>query len=793
MKPLPFFQTFAHPNDLLHNHLERVAMRTVDSIAPSAKHEVRLIAFLAGLFHDIGKGTPYFQEYLLKTKKRTKLTPHAKSSAVLSWWYTEAMELPLWVRLAVFIAILRHHGALNYNEWRQLLFNVRFDIKEDNSTLIKQLNSLDLEGIHGWLQNLAHLQIEKIELPATLKPLTLETITAAFKKPNGPQLRKAFSTLEEALMFIAGFGGLLAVDKIDTAIAGNTIHRQLLPRDAVHVYKSKNPEKFSLKTELDKHRENIAETVEKTWLAHLNDHLFSLTAPTGSGKTLTVLNAALAIRAEIDKNHGYSPRIIYCLPFTSVIEQNYAVFRAVFRENGLEDREDLLLKHHHLVSGLYRTEEQEKKVEHEPDGAGQLLTETWQSELVVTTFHQLLHSLLSKQNSNLKRAGQLTGSLVLMDEVQAIPIKYWQTLRVIFQSAARCLGTRFILLTATRPLIFRADKKDATELLPNHSEYFQALSRVQLHWHHQDKLTLNDFSQYLIEKHQSDMCPLLIIVNRIKSVNVLFNKLIKLKSDDRKIIALSTHFTPKDRRARICLIRRLLKKKQACIVITTQLIEAGVDVSFPVVHRELAPLDSVIQSSGRCNRNNDGVVGEVHLWQLYDTREDFSVNERKPLYQGVYDRLLIQATETVFGKQDLWQESDFLTLSQQYFTECWEREEQSDVDKWLKEGDFEAVEQHFELISQKYPKKSLFVVATSEDKKLWQTYRNIYSSDDPPLNKENAFRKIRKNFYERVIQVADKNSKPDPNEPITKIEAGEDSYTREIGFIKLKEKSVRIF
>ncbi len=791
MKPLPFSQTLAHPNDPLSKHLLRVAERALDSIAPTANPDVRLIAFLAGLFHDMGKASYYFQIQRLQKNKKNKLTPHAKSGAVLSWWYSTQMDLPLWMRLSIFLAVLRHHGALSFDSWIRALEHVQYDIEFDDN-LVKQLNSMDLAGIRLYLIR----EIRSAPFPKqlnTLPPLTFEQLQICLLDVPF-EIDEAFTALDQAVMFLAGFGSLLAVDKIDAAMQGGHIKRQSLPSQAVEIFKQRQP-KFAIDTLLNKYREKIAVEIVQTWQANLDKALFSLTAPTGSGKTLAILNAALLIRAEIEKNQGYSPRIIYCLPLTSVIDQNHAVFRAVLKANGFlsqrEREDDLLLKHHHLVDGLYKTD----NAEYDVDGAGQLLTETWQSELVVTTFYQLLHSLLSKENANLKRAGQLSGSIVLMDEVQAIPLKYWAALRHLFQAVAQSLGTRFVLLTATRPLIFRPDK-EATELLPSHPHYFRALSRVQLHY--EDSLTLDEFAQHFIDKYQSDLRSILIIVNQKKAVKFLFDKF-KAAFPDRAVMALSTLLTPRERRVRIYLIQRLLRQNKPCLVISTQLVEAGVDLSFPVVHRDFAPLDSVIQSAGRCNRHNDlDAVGEVHLWELHDS-------QGSPLWQRVYDTPLIEATQEILAQQSLWNECDFLQLSERYFKACWDpswnRIEQAPVDEWLKEGDFETIQSRFKLILDNYRKQSLFIVGVDvqgelrqSDDKLWNEYRELYDSDDlSHWEKERAFASIRKAFYERVIQVAIDIDNP-PDDPITRVEAGEDTYSPETGFITLsKESSICLF
>lgn len=772
MKRLLFSDTFAHPGDPLPVHLERVAVRSAAGVAPSARPEVSLIAFLGGLFHDIGKATPYFQDYLLRTQRRTALTPHAKSGAVLSWWCTGVLGLPLWQRLAVFLAVLRHHGILNCESWSQPLESVRLDLTEQGNPLATQLAALDLGGIGGWLNAVASRHPAVFGAGFAAMPLALETLSASLKDRRSAgraALRQAVGQLDQALAFLAGFGALLATDKLDAALEGESLLRPPLPADAVATFMGQRPPTPS---PLNTLRAAIAAEVCQTWADHLEAPLLSLTAPTGSGKTLAIFNAALRIREAILQRDGEAPRLIYCLPFTSVIDQNHAVFRAVLRASGIGEREDVLLKHHHLVDGTFRTEE----AEHAPDGAGQLLTETWRSEIVVTTFHQLVHSLLSPRNGDLKRAGQLTGALVLMDEVQALPLRYWEALRHLFQAAARVLAARFVLLTATRPLIFRPD--DAVELLPSHAQHFRALGRVKLSCHHREPVGLSDFADALVQRLITDPRPALIILNRRRAVRELFQRL-AAAFPGRKLIALSTDLTPRDRRVRIRLIQRLLRRSENCIVVSTQLVEAGVDISFPVVHRDLAPLDAVIQSAGRCNRHDAGESpGEVHLWAVH---EDCGERLGGALWRRVYDAPLMEVTERVLGERAEWAESDFLELSRRYFEGCWQTQDQDPVDKWLTAGDFVRLGRDFQLIEDGPPRSAVFIVAGASDARLWQCYQAIHTDMAlSPLEKDQAFRVIRAAVYERIVQIY---APPDPEQPIVRLDASPDHYSRETGFI----------
>ncbi|MBK8535362.1 MAG: CRISPR-associated helicase Cas3' [Candidatus Competibacteraceae bacterium] len=785
-KPLLFSETFAHPKDPLPEHLERVAERAAASIAPTARIEISALAFLAGLFHDLGKATPWFQNYLFQRGPRSALSHHAESGAVLSWWYSGELNWPLWRRLAVFIAVRRHHGALIFQNWPDLLEQTRDHFRDPEEALSRQIAALDLPGIHGWLTGVAQRHPE-FGLPTTPGPLTVESIAARLQDQRvagGSKLRKAFGPVDEALATLAGFGALLAVDKTDAALQGGRLGRQTLPADAVTVHKAgffhslPNPPP-SRGSGLDERRERIAATVAETWLAHLETPLLTLTAPTGAGKTLTVLHAALQVRARLEAQNGVAPRIIYCLPFTSVIDQNHAVFRAVLRSNQLTDREDLLLKHHHLTEAVFRTENDE----HQADGAGQLLTETWQSELVVTTFHQLLYSLLSPRNANLKRAGQLTGALVLLDEVQALPLRYWEGLRQLFLAATRSLGTRFVLLTATRPLIFQPG--DAVELLPDHVEHFQAMTRTRLQGHHREPLAVDEFAERLIAELATDERATLIIVNRRRAVGTLFDAL-RAALPGRPLVALSTNLTPLDRRARIRLVQRLLRQGQPVVVVTTQLVEAGVDFSFPVVHRDLGPLDSIIQAAGRCNRHGESgaVPGEVHLWQLQTSKPGGGAGER--LWRRVYDSALIEVTMETLGVEETWDESEFLELSQRYFAGCRARQDQVRVDEQLARGDLAGIERDFRLIEGGPPTVSLFVAQNRKDEDLWERYRAI--QDDPYLGaaeQEKQFRGFKRAFYERVVQVYAQEASGLDRDAVNRLDAGSETYTRQAGFIGL--------
>jgi len=221
--------------------------------------------------------------------------------------------------------------------------------------------------------------------------------------------------------------------------------------------------------------------LKNIYLSYKNYRVFTLTAPTGTGKTLTALSTALKLRKLLKKELDLKnePRIIYSLPFTSIIDQNYDVFDGVLSQ--IEDFEkhesEYLLKHHHLSEIFYKTEGVDKEKDIDESLA---LIESWESEVVVTTFIQLFYALIGYENRSLKKFHNIVNSIIILDEVQNIPIEYWQLVQETLNAMANYFNCRIILMTATKPLIF----KEGTykELVDNYENYFNSdeLNRVCL-------------------------------------------------------------------------------------------------------------------------------------------------------------------------------------------------------------------------------------------------------------------------------------------------------------------------
>lgn len=332
--------------------------------------------------------------------------------------------------------------------------------------------------------------------------------------------------------------------------------------------------------------------------------IYQLTVPTGGGKTLASLRFALN-HAALHK----MDRVFYIIPFTSIIDQNADEVRKI-----LEDKDEtgkyldgVVLEHH---SNL--TPEEETKRQN-------LLSENWDAPIVFTTQVQFLETLFGSGTRSVRRMHQLANSVIIFDEVQTIPVRCVH----MFNSALRFLvnncGASVILCTATQPLLDKVDPVQRSLsispeqiMIQNEKELFQKLKRIEVFdvGKEIDAWSENEVAD-LVEKELQEMGSVLIIVNKKDSSRTLYQKLVERKFTD--VYHLSTNMCPAHRLNVLNIVKARLDNKQPVICVSTQLIEAGVDIDFGTVIRYMAGLDSIAQAAGRCNRNGKRKTGRVYI------------------------------------------------------------------------------------------------------------------------------------------------------------------------------------
>ena len=298
--------------------------------------------------------------------------------------------------------------------------------------------------------------------------------------------------------------------------------------------------------------------------------LFRLTVPTGGGKTVASL--AFALRHALENKMD---RIIYVIPYTSIIEQNAKVFRDILGEENV-------LENHCNVD--YESSEELLPM--------QLASENWDKPIVVTTNVQFFESLFANKSSKCRKLHNIANSVIIFDEAQMLPNDYLKPCIAMIEELVNNYQASAVLCTATQPALtsFLHEGISAKELCPKMEEQFEFFKRTV--FENVGVLTENDLIQRLEKEYQA-----LCIVNTKKRAQRIYKQL-----EGEGVYHLSTSMYPKHRRRILREIRERLQKNKKCILISTSLVEAGVDLDFQSVYRELAGVDSMIQAAGRCNR-----------------------------------------------------------------------------------------------------------------------------------------------------------------------------------------------
>jgi len=316
--------------------------------------------------------------------------------------------------------------------------------------------------------------------------------------------------------------------------------------------------------------------------------LFSLTVPTGGGKTLSSL--AFAMKHGI--KHGMK-RIIYVIPYTSIIEQNADVFRKIFGD-------DAVLEHHSNFEV------------NENDYKSQLAIENWDAPLIVTTNVQFFESLFHSKTSSCRKIHNIANSVIILDEAQILPVFLLKPCMEVLRELTNSYKTTIVLCSATQPALSKTEEfknglENVQEIISNPEELYNKFKRVEVccFSKKQEKTTDGELVKKILE-HKQVLC----VVNTRGHARLLY----ELIEDRKGLYHLSALMCPVHRSEVIQKIRHTLKNNEKCRVVSTQLIEAGVDIDFPVVFRSAAGIDSIAQSAGRCNREGKMQKGRVYVF-----------------------------------------------------------------------------------------------------------------------------------------------------------------------------------
>lgn len=773
----------SHPNKLLTQHFKEVydiGMRLLDG---NYEEEYRILAYC----HDFGKYTSYFQEYLI-TGNKNKLANHGFISALFGAYiaintFGEDNIIPL----LLYNNILHHHGSIK--NFSTNLPQKPMGISEADSVFL-------IEKVEIVKKQIEDIKNHKIEIATEyevsgygdyfnefLDESNISDVLKKLKKINYKYHEKNKRINDQRNYFKHNllYSALIAADKLSASDTMLPTERFAQFEELLEVKgrSFKNDNSF-----LNNMRAEIFDNIQNTLEDNAHSTIFTITSPTGSGKTLSGFFAALKLQNILGDNR----RIIYSLPFTSIINQNYDVIYNLFANiNEFKGNSShYIMKHHSMANKDYESEFYDYSALQ-----SEMLMESWNSGVVVTTFVQLLETLISSSNRMLKKFNSIKGAIILLDEVQAIDIEYYPLVNYILKGAVEYLDCRIIMMTATKPMLLQ----DSVELLKSNEKYFNSFKRTKL-IPKLNNITLDDFVDEFIEA-MDERKSYLIVCNTIKQSLEIYHKISKTSRD---VYYLSTNLLPMHRREVIEDIKAKLSRGEKPILISTQVVEAGVDLDFDEVIRDLAPLDSIIQAAGRCNRNNKRNRGDILIYNMIS-------NNGKSFGQSVYGKSSLNITKALLEEKEEFLEEEYLELINDYFVKVNDNLSKDASNYYIDSlnnlkfsqdnvEDRYAIEK-FSLIKEKGNYIDVFFILDDKAEELFYELRRIQSIKD--INeKNNAFNKIKGIVRDYILSLPIKYyGKFSVEESSTMFylprEGCEDYYDNKTGFVRDDNEEYMIF
>lgn len=604
----------SHPNHKLETHIKNiVAFDKVDSLFISAAR-----------FHDLGKVRDWFQEYIKSPdnyigEKKT----HSDISAII-WLLNNIASNELGKEtIFVFNAILSHHSKLKSfrakDDGNDLLAFFRRTV--DTKAIDEIYKKTDIVGYFK-LKNIRH-KIENIGM--------LRLVNRSLKFSIEDYVKQKFL-----------FSKLIFADKYEATFRDNFIFD--------------NSKDYSLNTLLrykvqhlstNNEKDNVRNIIITNFEKYKDEKIFLITAPTGIGKTFISLELSLRIKEMCNKK-----RIIYLLPFTTIIDQTYGNFNDIFP--------DQIVKYHHKT-------EYPSESEYDFD-KWKFTVESWSDNFIVSTFYQFFYAIFSDKNGDNVKFQALKDSVIIMDEVQAIPLDLWKPFNIILPELVKQLNIKFILMSATMPLFSGRELSDKRSFFSSNNRYiFKYLDS------NQKEIVERIVANY--EKGKSVVC----VVNTIKFSKTIYRDVKKKLKEN--VYCLNSLMLYDDRKNVIEVLKedKNSNNVEGKILISTQVIEAGVDLDFDIGFRDVAPLHAVIQTAGRVNREGKKEQGIVYIFDLKSR---------------VYASQLMVATENIFYKElreRNIEEKEILKISEDFFENMNSIKSDSGIKDYIENFDFDSI------------------------------------------------------------------------------------------------------
>ncbi len=757
----------------------------------SAKTLLETVCWL----HDLGKYTNYFQTYLLKPGKvSNELKSHSALGAHAAFHYlnddtTKAL-------FAYYLIKLHHSNLLNFDKvlWPDFYNERKWGITDTFEKQVRNLNNIE-----ELKKNLSGFDITHLKF---IEPKLLYN---TYKK----ELEQA-GNIDNYFIVNYLFSLMIESDKLD---ASDTAPYSLssLPENAVDerknfgkpTYPDRELNTFTQNELRNFVRAEVVKNIERDDI--LDKRLFTLAAPTGIGKTMTALDFALKLRKKIEEQEGYMTQIIYGLPFINIIEQ-------ALQEYEITLGEGKILGHYQYADVFSGDETGKNSIDDEERFYSQkkMAWDTWQSDIVITSFVQLFETLIGNRNRLLKKFHHFADSIIILDEVQTLAIEKLPVIGAALYYLSKFLNARIIIMTATQPKLFElmsreldveieSDSLKPFNLLPRDNEVFACFNRTKIIPSIENKMENEDFIDFFDSKWTPDKnC--LIVVNKVNRSIEIFDLLSDhINNSEVELFYLSTNITPVERKQRIELIKKLLPNK-TCILVSTQVVEAGVDLDFDMGIRDLGPIDSIVQVAGRINRENskERKGSPLHIVDFGDCQRIYGhATESKArlalsdteIAEENYKELVEEYFESVSDKR----QSDF-KISKEVFQAMkqlrYAYPNSSDQNKDLTVSDFKIIENSNQGVS-------VFVELPDDDEgtEARKAFQAILYNE---ISRHEFDSKFKRAFHQRIIAVPDylpnikellkEDSRLSEDILWIKPDISEFYYDKNTGFIRTDEK-----
>ena len=633
-KSILFDEFWSHPNKLLEDHIKNMISPGDEELDKQVK-----------LYHDIAKLKNNFQIYIRDTSNDKLDKNHSFLSAYFFLLNSKFNEIPT---LFGFLAIVSHHGDA---------INLMTLAREANKFFKNSKELVYWEEVANAAKNTqvySGLSTKKDEFLDRAEKLRQYLILL--------QYRYKF-TYEDFINFKSLYSNLVYSDKFEAIFSVPKQEAKDIPIDALECdIKTLPPNK-----KRDEFRNFVLNNFDE------NYKLFTLTAPTGYGKTLTALNFALKFNKS---------RIIYALPFTSIIDQTYDIIAKIYKNSDIS-----VSKAHHKT-----TIDEENLTEEDRYSKIKFLMESFSGEINVTTLYQLIFALFGNKNKDNVKFNQLKNSIVIIDEAQAIPYNFRKDFILLCEIISQRLGTIFIFMSATMPVIKSENFKEISNL-----EYFSKQDRYVIKWL---EVSVEDGLLEKICETARDKNTL-VVVNTIKKAQELFVKL----RDKFSCFCLNGYMYDEHKRATIETIKRAINTNKddllasKILLISTQSIEAGVDLDFDVGFREVSPISSIIQTAGRVNRHFGEIRGELYIFPEISKFTNLIYGDLQKVSKAILE---------IFKQREV-QESEILEISNLYFQKISDQLENLHIESEIKKLEFENINQKIEEVMKDNHKQTLII------------------------------------------------------------------------------------